>query len=64
MPENPEDERLLLPAEVAAMFRVETRTVTRWAHTGRIPAGAVVRTLGNRRRFRAAVISRLRGGFR
>ena len=41
---------LLTPAEVAQMFRVSPKTVTRWARTGRISA---VRTLGGHRRFRA-----------
>ena len=41
-------ERLLTPAEVAAMFRVDPKTVTRWARDGRLTA---VRTLGGHRRF-------------
>jgi len=41
---------LLTPAEVAQMFRVSPKTVTRWARSGRISA---VRTLGGHRRFRA-----------
>jgi excisionase family DNA binding protein len=61
MPENPEDERLLLPSEVAALFHVHPRTVTRWARSGRMPADGVIRTLGGHRRFKSAVIERLRG---
>jgi hypothetical protein len=39
-------ERLLTPGEVALMFRVDPKTVTRWASAGRIgsirtPAGTV-----------------------
>jgi excisionase family DNA binding protein len=44
----PENERLLTPAEVAAMFRVDPKTVTRWARDGRLTA---VRTLGGHRRY-------------
>jgi excisionase family DNA binding protein len=40
---------LLTPAEVAGLFRVDPKTVTRWANTGRL---TVIRTLGNQRRFR------------
>jgi excisionase family DNA binding protein len=46
-----EFEALLTPAEVASMFRVDPKTVTRWANTGRL---ASIRTLGGHRRFRAA----------
>lgn len=42
-------EHLLTPGEVAAAFRVEPKTVARWARSGRLPA---VRTLGGHRRFR------------
>src|SRR5205807_2412739 len=38
---------LLTPAEVAAMFRVNPKTVTRWARSGKITA---IRTLGGHRR--------------
>jgi excisionase family DNA binding protein len=41
--------RLLTPGEVAHLFRVDPKTVTRWANTGRL---TVIRTLGNQRRFR------------
>src|SRR5680860_1113187 len=44
---------LLTPSEVAAMFRVNPKTVTRWARAGKISA---IRTLGGHRRFRAAEI--------
>ncbi len=44
---------LLTPAEVAAMFRVNPKTVTRWARAGKLNA---IRTLGGHRRFRAAEI--------
>jgi excisionase family DNA binding protein len=54
---EPEDltapEQLLTPAEVAAMFRVNPKTVTRWARSGKLTA---IRTLGGHRRFRASEI--------
>ena len=50
---NPEQEQLLTPSEVAAMFRVNPKTVTRWARSGKISA---IRTLGGHRRFRASEI--------
>ncbi len=43
-----EAESLLTPAEVAALFRVDPKTVTRWAKAGKISA---IRTLGGHRRF-------------
>jgi excisionase family DNA binding protein len=51
-PRNP-DEDLLTPSEVAALFRVNPKTVTRWARAGKISA---IRTLGGHRRFRASEI--------
>jgi excisionase family DNA binding protein len=50
------ENELLTPAEVAVMFRVNPKTVTRWARAGRISA---VRTLGGHRRFRASEIRKL-----
>jgi excisionase family DNA binding protein len=47
----PEPEALLTPAEVAALFRVDPKTVTRWAKAGKLSA---IRTLGGHRRYRAA----------
>lgn len=44
-------EHLLMPAEVAAMFRVDPKTVTRWAKEGRLRA---IKTLGGHRRFAEA----------
>ena len=48
-------EVLLTPAEVAAMFRVNPKTVTRWARSGKLNA---IRTLGGHRRFKAVEIQR------
>jgi excisionase family DNA binding protein len=54
------DEReLMTPREVADMFRVDSKTVTRWAKTGKIPRKAIVYTLGGYRRFRRAEIVEL-----
>ena len=39
---------LLTPGEVAKMFHVNPRTVTRWARSGKITS---VRTLGGHRRY-------------
>jgi excisionase family DNA binding protein len=50
---KPEHERLLTPAEVAAMFRVDPKTVTRWARAGKLSS---IRTLGGHRRYREAEV--------
>jgi excisionase family DNA binding protein len=52
---TPDQDALLTPSEVAAMFRVNPKTVTRWARAGKISA---IRTLGGHRRFRASEIRR------
>lgn len=49
------ENELLTPAEAAALFRVDPKTVTRWAQAGKLSA---VRTLGGHRRFRASEIHR------
>jgi excisionase family DNA binding protein len=43
-------EKLLTPGEVAELFKVNPKTVTRWARAGKISA---IRTIGGHRRFRA-----------
>jgi len=55
MVEQQQADSLLTPAEVAALFRVNPKTVTRWARAGKITA---IRTLGGHRRFRATEIRR------
>jgi excisionase family DNA binding protein len=55
LPEYTAPDPLLTPAEVASMFRVNPKTVTRWARAGKITA---IRTLGGHRRFRASEINR------
>lgn len=47
--DNITGDRLLTPAEVAEMFRVDPKTVTRWAVAGRISS---IRTPGGHHRFR------------
>ena len=42
-------DRLLTPGEVADLFHVDPKTVTRWAKQGRLPA---IYTLGGHRRYR------------
>ena len=52
-------EILLTPAEVAALFRVDPKTVTRWAKAGKLTS---IRTLGGHRRYREAEVQSLLGG--
>jgi excisionase family DNA binding protein len=48
-----EQSDLLTPAEVAEIFRVNSKTVSRWAQSGKL---SVVRTLGGHRRFRRSEV--------
>jgi excisionase family DNA binding protein len=53
-PTQPADaEHLLTPGEVASLFRVDPKTVTRWASAGRIGS---IRTPGGHRRFRESEV--------
>jgi excisionase family DNA binding protein len=52
-------DRLLTPGEVAALFRVDPKTVTRWAAAGRIGS---IRTPGGHRRFRESEVRALLTG--
>ncbi len=54
----PEADELLTPAGVAALFRVDPKTVTRWAKAGKLTS---IRTLGGHRRYRAAEVRALLG---
>jgi len=54
-----EVETLLTPAEVAALFRVDPKTVTRWAKAGKLSS---IRTLGGHRRYREAEVRALLSG--
>jgi excisionase family DNA binding protein len=57
----PADERLMTPAEVAAAFRVDSKTVSRWAKAGKISS---TRTPGGHRRFPEAEVRALLNGGR
>ncbi len=52
-------EELLTPGQVAALFAVDPKTVTRWAQDGRLTC---IRTLGGHRRFKAEEVRRLLNG--
>lgn len=54
-----ESEPLLTPAEVAEMFRVDPKTVARWAKAGKLSAA---RTLGGHRRYRELEVRALLDG--
>ena len=49
-------ERLLTPAEVASLFRVDPKTVTRWAKAGKLTS---IRTLGGHRRYKESEVNQL-----
>jgi excisionase family DNA binding protein len=51
-----EQEVLLTPAEVASLFRVDPKTVTRWAKTGKLTS---IRTLGGHRRYKDSEVRAL-----
>ncbi|HYT10954.1 MAG TPA: BldC family transcriptional regulator [Mycobacteriales bacterium] len=52
-------EPLLTPAEVASMFRVDPKTVTRWAKAGKLTS---IRTLGGHRRYKESEVRGLLEG--
>ena len=54
-----ESETLLTPSEVANLFRVDPKTVTRWAKAGKLSS---IRTLGGHRRYREAEVRGLLTG--
>ncbi len=51
-----DQEVLLTPAEVATLFRVDPKTVTRWAKAGKLTS---IRTLGGHRRFKESEVKAL-----
>ena len=53
---NSEQEVLLTPAEVASLFRVDPKTVTRWAKSGKLTS---IRTLGGHRRYKESEVKAL-----
>lgn len=56
MADSEDTPELMTPRQVASLFRVDPKTVTRWAKGGRISS---IRTLGGHRRFFRAEIERL-----
>lgn len=52
----PAADPLLTPGEVATLFRVDPKTVGRWAQAGRLPC---VRTPGGHRRYRTSDVKAL-----
>lgn len=58
MAEN--QEVLLTPSEVAKLFRVDPKTVTRWAKSGRLTS---IRTLGGHRRYKDSEVRALLSSF-
>jgi excisionase family DNA binding protein len=51
-----EHEVLLTPSEVAILFRVDPKTVTRWAKAGKLTS---IRTLGGHRRYKESEVKAL-----
>jgi len=56
MGEEQIDHLLLSPGQVAEMFSVDPKTVTRWAKAGKLTA---VKTLGGHRRYHADEVREL-----
>lgn len=56
---SPDAEPLLTPAEVATMFRVDPKTIMRWAKAGKLTS---IRTLGGHRRYRETEVRALLAG--
>ena len=50
------EQDLLTPSQVAALFHVDPKTVTRWANAGKLSS---IRTLGGHRRFRRDEVEKL-----
>ncbi len=51
-----DQEVLLTPAEVASLFHVDPKTVTRWAKAGKLTS---IRTLGGHRRYKESEVKAL-----
>lgn len=51
-----DNDALLTPAEVAAKFKVDPKTVTRWANQGKLTS---IRTLGGHRRYKESEVKAL-----
>ena len=59
MTDDLHNDPLLTPADVARLFKVDPKTVTRWAAAGRIDS---IRTPGGHRRFRESEVKALLAG--
>ena len=55
-----EPEVLITPREVADLFGVDPKTVTRWAKAGKLTS---IRTLGGHRRYRKSEVDELRAHY-
>lgn len=55
-PSAPPADTLLTPGEVARLFGVDPKTVTRWSAAGKLTA---LRTLGGHRRYRSEEVRAL-----
>lgn len=53
---SPGEDEWLTPGQVAELFGVDPKTVTRWANAGKLPTR---RTLGGHRRYRASTVYEL-----
>ena len=53
---NSDHEVLLTPSEVALLFRVDPKTVTRWAKSGKLTS---IRTLGGHRWYKESEVKAL-----
>lgn len=51
-----ENDPLLSPGQVAKMFGVHTKTLTRWVKAGKLP---YIEGLGGHRRYRASTVEKL-----
>ena len=60
MERMPAAEVLLTPREVADLFGVDPKTVTRWAKAGKLTS---IRTLGGHRRYRKSEVDELRQNY-
>lgn len=49
------EDKLLTPGEVAKKFRVDPKTVTRWAKDGKLPS---INTPGGHKRFRTSTVNK------
>lgn len=56
-----EDDPLMTPGEVATSLRVDPKTVTRWADSGKL--GTPVRTPGGHRRYHRSAVEAVLGGY-